>query len=76
MNLSTLHGTRVPEIIYLFIFFFSVHYNSIVQKSSFKLKFDFFKIEFQNRDISLISLKNEAKYGKVCVKWTFANFLP
>ena len=41
--------------------FFLVCYNSIVQKSSFKLKLNFEKIEFQNRGISLISLGNGAK---------------
>ena len=47
---------------------------SIFYKSSFTLKLDFEKIEFQNRDISLISLENRAKRWFFCTKRTFAHF--
>ena len=49
------------RIFFFFFLNFSDCYNSIVQKSSFKLKLDFLKIEFQNRGISLISLGRGAK---------------
>ena len=51
--LEYFQGTRVPQIFFLIFNFFkvSVHYNSIVQKLSFKLKLDLKKIEFQNRGI-------------------------
>ena len=55
--------------------FFLVCYNSIVQKSSFKLKLNFEKIEFQNRGISLISLGNGAKRWFFCTKRALAHFL-
>ena len=57
-----------------FFFKFSVCYNLIVEKSSFKLKLDFEKIELQNMDISLISLGNEAKRCIFCAKRAFAHF--
>ena len=36
---------------------------------------DFLQIEFQNRGISLISLRKEAKYWIFCTKGAKANFL-
>ena len=38
------------------------------------LKLDFYKIEFQNRDVFLISLENWTKYWIFCVKGAFAHF--
>ena len=63
---SLKHHHRALEIFFLFFFYFSVCYNSIVQKLSFKLKLDFQKIEFQNRGISLISLEKGAKCQISC----------
>ena len=62
--------------IIFFLFKFLVCYNSIVQKSSFTLKLDFEKIEYQKRGISLISLGNEANRWNFCAKRTFAHFPP
>ena len=66
-------GTRVLHMVLKFMeiefqnfFFFFLNfsdcYNSIVQKSSFKLKLDFQKIEFQNNGISLISFISNMGY--------------
>ena len=57
-----------------FFFLFSVCYNLIVQKSSFKLKLDFSKIELQKKSISLISLKNGTEDCIICMKRAFAHF--
>ena len=49
---------------FFYLFKSLVRYNSIVQKSSFKLKLDFKKIKFQNMGISLKSFKHEHFAGK------------
>ena len=60
----------------LFFFYFSVRYNSIVQKSSFKLKLDFQKIEFQNRDIFLNSFRYWAFYYFIYIFFFFKGQKP
>ena len=56
------HHYRAPDLKFFFFkFLFSLCYKSIVQKSSFKLKLDFKKIKFINRDISLIRLGKGVK---------------
>ena len=57
-NLSSLKIFKWNSSSTFFFFKVSFCYNSIVQKSSFTLKLDFLKIEFQNRDISLNSFKH------------------
>ena len=49
---------------------------SIFYKSSFTLKLDSKNIEFQNRDISLISLGKRTKHLFFCMKRAFAHFGP
>ena len=71
---GVLNGTRAPwtRVPFFFFFFFLsliVPYSNFY-KSSSTLKIDFQKIEFLNRGISLISLKNEAKYYIFCAKKT------
>ena len=58
MELEFLENIQVELEFHIFFFKVSFCYNSIVQKSSFTLKLDFLKIEFQNRDISLNSFKH------------------
>ena len=48
--------------------------NSIFGKSSFSLKLDFLKIEFQNKGISLNSFKHEAFCWKFSAKGVFCHF--
>ena len=55
-------------------FLVSVHYILIVQKLSFKLKLDFYKIEFQNKGIYLNSFRHRTFYWKVLVKGANAHF--
>ena len=60
---------------FFFIFIkVSVRYILIVQKSSFKLKFDFYKIKFQNKGIYLNSFRHMIFYWKVLVKGVNAHF--
>ena len=76
---GVLYGTRAPwtRVPCKFIFYFLslIAPYSIFYKSSFTLKLNFEKIEFQNRGISLISLGKGAKrwfflHGKgICLFW-------
>ena len=59
MNLSSMH------FLFLFLFLSFIAPYSIFYKSSFTLKLDFLKIEFQNMGISLIRL------GKGAKRWFF-----
>ena len=80
---GVLNGTRAPwtrvlckYFIYLFIFFnlsLIIPY-SIFYKLSFTLKLNFEIIEFQNKSISLISLKNGVKRWFFCTKRAFVHF--
>ena len=48
---------------FFLIFYLSPHtYSGILRSPIVTLKLDFEKIEFQNKDIFLISLENKAKY--------------
>ena len=58
IELEFLENIQVELEFHIFFLKVSFRYNSIVQKSSFTLKLDFLKIEFQNRDISLNSFKH------------------
>ena len=59
MNSSStwIFSRNSSSTIFFFFFLILVRYNSIVQKSSFILKLDFLKIEFQNMGISLNCFK-------------------
>ena len=46
-----------PQFHFLFFFLSFIWHNSILNQSSFILKLDFKKIEFQNKDMDLNSFK-------------------
>ena len=83
---GVLYGTRAPWtrvpckgfifiFIYIYIYIFSlIAPYSIFYKSSFTLKLNFEKIEFQNRDIYLISLGKGTKCWFFCMKMAFVHF--
>ena len=72
-NSSTSHGTWVPKKKNSKSTFAITRF---IKNRVLHLKLDFYKIKFQNRDISLISLKYEAFYWKVCEKQAKAHFGP
>ena len=73
MNSSSMQGFYFYLYIYIYIFSLIAPY-SIFYKSSFTLKLNFEKIEFQNRDIYLISLGKGTKCWFFCMKMAFVHF--
>ena len=71
-----MNSSSMQVFIYLFIFILKFDHPILsFLQIEFTFNFDFEKIEFQNRGISLVSLENEAKCWIFCAKWAKANFL-
>ena len=70
LPITRLHGDRVTKCHYRSL----KHHYRPLKKATIGLNFDFEKIEFQKRDISLINLGNRAKCWIVFKKKAKANF--
>ena len=66
------HGAQIPKRHYRSL----KHHYKTLEFFFFFFKLDFEKIEFQNKEISLIRLKNGAKCCFFCPKRAFAYFVP